>query len=211
MRASRGEEPRQRHARSAEPHHLDLEVLAERLARHESDAGKDDDRDGWQAATALVLAPHDPSPAIAFIRRAERAGDRWSGDMALPGGTRDPGDPDLATTAIRETAEEVGLELGAPLTRLPDHGGRLSGGTVASFVHVLEQRPPLVPDPREVAEALWIPLADLLDPEASTRRRWSGMPFPAVEHEGRVIWGLTHRILGEFLDVVGLAWPPRRG
>ncbi len=191
---------------------LGVAELRDRLERHSSAAGSRDPRRGWQAATAVVVAPHDTAPAIAFIRRAERPGDRWSGDMALPGGTRDATDPDLATTAARETREEIGLTLGEPLTRLPDQVGRTSGGTIASFVHVLDQRPSLVPDPDEVAEALWIPLDQLVAARAATRFRRGGIPFPAVEHDGRIIWGLTHRIVGTFLHAVGLEWPSvRRG
>jgi 8-oxo-dGTP pyrophosphatase MutT (NUDIX family) len=189
---------------------LEMEDLRERLAsHHDPRAGSQDARRGWQAATALVIAPHEPAPAIAFIRRTDRPGDRWSGDMALPGGTRDDVDPDLAATAVRETREEVGLELGEAITRLPDQRGRVTRGLVATFVHVLDERPRLEPDPHEVAEALWIPLDRLLDPTAVSRTRWNGLPFPALEHEGRVIWGLTHRIIGSFLEVVGLELPPR--
>ncbi len=50
-------------------------------------------------------------PEILFIKRAGRAGDRWSGHTALPGGRRDAPDADDRATAIRETQEEVGLDL----------------------------------------------------------------------------------------------------
>ena len=50
-------------------------------------------------------------PEILFIKRAGRAGDRWSGHTALPGGRRDPLDADDRAAAIRETMEEVGLDL----------------------------------------------------------------------------------------------------
>jgi 8-oxo-dGTP pyrophosphatase MutT (NUDIX family) len=48
---------------------------------------------------------------ILFIKRAGRVGDRWSGHTALPGGRRDPTDADDRAAAIRETKEEVGLDL----------------------------------------------------------------------------------------------------
>ncbi|HEU5170288.1 MAG TPA: NUDIX domain-containing protein, partial [Gemmatimonadales bacterium] len=60
-------------------------------------------------AFVLVAEPD----ALLLIRRAERAGDPWSGQMGLPGGRHHPGDPDLLATAIRETEEEVGLALDA--------------------------------------------------------------------------------------------------
>lgn len=50
-------------------------------------------------------------PEILFIKRAGRVGDRWSGHVAFPGGRRDPPDVDDRATAIRETREEVGLDL----------------------------------------------------------------------------------------------------
>ncbi len=185
---------------------LDVEVekLQEGLRHYHSRAGAQDDRPGWQAATALVVAPHGPTSAIALIRRAEREGDRWSGDMALPGGVRAPSDRDLAATAARETREEIGVALGDPVARLPDQRGRVSRGTIATFVHILDRRPELTPDPAEVAEALWIPVGHLVDPSAATRFRRKGVSFPAIDHDGRIIWGLTHRILSSFLDVAGI-------
>lgn len=50
-------------------------------------------------------------PEVLFIKRATREGDRWSGHVALPGGGRDPSDVDDRAVAIRETMEEVGLDL----------------------------------------------------------------------------------------------------
>ena len=50
-------------------------------------------------------------PEVLFIKRAGRAGDRWSGHTALPGGKRDPEDADDLAAAVRETKEEVGLDL----------------------------------------------------------------------------------------------------
>lgn len=50
-------------------------------------------------------------PEVAFIKRAARVGDRWTSHVALPGGKRDPEDEDDRYTAIRETSEEIGLDL----------------------------------------------------------------------------------------------------
>ena len=74
-----------------------------------------------QAAVSLVLRTAAELEVL-LIKRAESERDPWSGHMALPGGRREPGDPDLAGTAIRETAEETGVELEARGWRL----GRLA-------------------------------------------------------------------------------------
>jgi 8-oxo-dGTP pyrophosphatase MutT (NUDIX family) len=188
---------------------LDLTAVRERVARYQPEARPEGALRGWQAATALVVAPGDDHLEVAFILRTERPGDRWSGQMALPGGKRDPEDADLAATAARETREEVGLALPGPIGRLDDQGGRVSRGVVATYVFTLDDRPPMTPHPDEVAEALWIPLPALFAPEAAVRFRWGGIPFPALDHEGRIIWGLTHRILGSFADALGMRLPRR--
>lgn len=50
-------------------------------------------------------------PEAVFIKRAARVGDRWTSHVALPGGKRDPEDEDDKAVAIRETSEEIGLDL----------------------------------------------------------------------------------------------------
>src|SRR5262245_51874152 len=65
------------------------------------------------AAVAVILHDGDEGVETLFIHRAVRAGDVWSGQIAFPGGRREPSDTDLLATAIRETREEVGVDLSA--------------------------------------------------------------------------------------------------
>jgi 8-oxo-dGTP pyrophosphatase MutT (NUDIX family) len=190
-----------------DPLRLRVDEVAARIGHHRDGRAAVHPDHPWQAAVALVLAPGEDGLAVAFIERAARPGDRWSGHMAFPGGKRDPGDRDLAETAARETAEEVALELPEPIGRLADQRGRVTAGLVATFVYTLEDRPPLTPQPSEVAAADWIPLAWLFDPANAVKHRFLGVPFPGVAHRERVIWGLTHRILDDFASRVGLALP----
>lgn len=167
----------------------------------------------FHAATALVLS-REPDPRLVVIHRATRDGDPWSGHAALPGGRHDEADGDLATTARRETAEEVGLHLGDPVGQLDDIGGRTHLGVVSPFVFAVDDAHPLVPEPGEVAAAHWVPLRVLTDPAHRTRHPnrhvgpWPAWSWPTglqAPLDDLVIWGLTHRTLTNFLEVADLA------
>ena len=88
------------------------------------------------AAVAMVFAGDAKAPDLCVIRRAERAGDPWSGQMAFPGGKSEPQDDSLRHAAERETLEEVGLKLraGQFVGALP-HSPVRSGGdeSIASY------------------------------------------------------------------------------
>jgi 8-oxo-dGTP pyrophosphatase MutT (NUDIX family) len=173
---------------------------------------------GTHAAVAAVLregAGHDGGGGaeVLLIRRAEREGDPWSGHMAFPGGRRDPGDADLLATALRETREEVGLDLGARgtlLGRLDDlqaiSRSRPTGMTITPFVFSLSGEVALTFDPEEVAEALWVPLAPLARGEGAGtvvyEREAGPVELPCWRVGGRVVWGLTHRMLQALFEVL---------
>ncbi len=189
------------------PDYLDIDAIRARVADYEPRARPDGHRSVW-AATALVVASGDRGPDVAFIQRPSRSGDRWSGQMALPGGKCDPGDGSAICTARREAREEVGVVLPDPAGRLDDVRGRTHRGIVATYVFGLDERPALRPAPSEVEAAVWIPLTTLLSPAAAFRYPWGGIGrFPAIRHEQYVIWGLTHRILSSFAQALGLELP----
>jgi 8-oxo-dGTP pyrophosphatase MutT (NUDIX family) len=157
------------------------------------------------AAVAVVIVP-DPD-SILLIRRAERTGDPWSGHMALPGGRRDPADRDLVATAIREIAEEVGIELShadlsGPLEDVIPRTPVLPPIAVRPFVFLPAARPELVLNP-EVASACWVPLVDLMEPGAHrpVKLEVAGQSreVQAYQLQDAVIWGMTERILTALL------------
>jgi 8-oxo-dGTP pyrophosphatase MutT (NUDIX family) len=173
-------------------------ALAGREPRREADAQH-------RAAVAAVLrAPAHPE--VLLIRRAEHPLDPWSGHMAFPGGRRDPRDRDLLDTALRETREEVGIDLGRDarlLGRLDDvpavAKGRLMGMAIAPFVFELGDPTAEARANEEVQEVLWAPLDPLMRGEADTTIAypWEGEPMqlPAFDVRGRIVWGLTYQML----------------
>jgi 8-oxo-dGTP pyrophosphatase MutT (NUDIX family) len=162
-----------------------------------------------ETAVALVLTPGKSGLDALFIRRAVRSDDPWSGHIALPGGRREPTDADLLATAVRETKEEVGVVLPAadllgPLDDLAPSVPRLPPLVIRPYVFGLETRPDArVSD--EVAETMWIPLAELPACAGTTAVPIRGVPIevPCFDRGGVVIWGLTYRILLGFLPLVG--------
>lgn len=161
-----------------------------------------------RAAVAVIAAPNPDS--ILLIRRAERAGDPWSGQMGLPGGRSGPADGDLLDTAIREANEEVGVVLPPEslLGTLDDVAPRtphLPPLMVRPFVFALGAQPEIQPN-AEVAEFHWVAIETLLDPGAyrPVRIELRGLTreFPAY-HVGPIpVWGMTERILAPLVDLL---------
>ena len=190
---------------------MTVDFVSERLRRHRPVVV--DGTAYARAAVAVVLRDGDDGAEFVVIHRAHRRGDPWSGHMALPGGRQDAADPDLPTTAARETREEVGVDLAqhgqlrGALDDLRAIGrGRPLDLIITPFVYVLTAPVTLTPNHREVQSAFWVPLAALRHDDARgtyrQRRLGQDMEYPAFVYQGHTIWGLTHRILTGLLDVL---------
>jgi 8-oxo-dGTP pyrophosphatase MutT (NUDIX family) len=163
-----------------------------------------------EAAVALLVRPRE-SLELLLIRRAELQGDPWSGHVALPGGRRAGPDQDLLVTACREVEEEIGV----PLRRIGTFVGALDEITpatpllppivIAPFVLAVPPATRAHPDPREVQAALWVPVDALRDTralsEVSIELPDGTGSFPSLVYEDYTIWGLTYRILTQFLEL----------
>jgi len=191
---------------------LSLARIAALLRERPSSASPSSTVDG-RAAVALVLRFEADAPSVLLMTRAERAGDRWSGQVSFPGGREEEGDEDLLTTAMRETREEVGLDLESGARLLGRLGtiqararGRLLPLTIDPFVFLQTQDDPLALG-EEAVETFWFPLTNAAAGEySSTFELAAGeckRTLPCWRFESRIIWGLTYEMLHGFLALAG--------
>ncbi len=165
-----------------------------------------------RAAVAVILRDGGDGPELLLMRRAERLGDRWSGQISLPGGMASPDDAHTRATAVRETLEEVGLDLrahGVLLGRSDDQiamaKGRKLPLAITPWVFHVAEPPPL--QLNEEAEAtFWLPLAPLVvgayDDVYDYELAGMHHRLPAWRFEHYVVWGLTHRMISRLLQIV---------
>src|SRR5688572_303822 len=162
-----------------------------------------------EAAIALVLRLGAlGEPELLMIKRAEADRDPWSGHVACPGGRKEPGDRDLAHTAMRETREETGIDLagvGRLLGTLDDLSPRtpvLPPIVIRPFVVVVPSEVEIVQS-REVAAAFWVPLSSLQQATSwrmgTVQVRGVAREVSTFTHGEYLVWGLTERVLREIL------------
>lgn len=184
-----------------------------------------DDRDGARTVTrrvttalpvrdaaALVLIhPDAAGDAVVVLTRRHDGTHRHAGQVSFPGGRRDPGDDFPTGTALREAAEEVGLDLARDPVRimgtLDPIDVRVSGFLLVPVVAVAERTPALRADPHEVERIIHAPL-DAIVPGAPVevveeeRDGW-WLRYGAFPIDGERVWGATARALGQLGAILG--------
>lgn len=148
---------------------------------------------------------------LGFIQRAFNPEDRWSGHIAFPGGKKEESDTTDLEAALRETREEIGVELKAEelIGRLDDIQAR-KGGTmldfyIRPFVFHLDREITVTPDPAEVADFFWVPVRELINPTRQTvyevPRENGSLKLPAVSLGRELpLWGLTYMMVLNLLE-----------
>jgi 8-oxo-dGTP pyrophosphatase MutT (NUDIX family) len=173
-------------------------------------------RPGWQAghfpadsrvaAALLLLYPRDRDLAVPLTVRASGLA-RHAGQVSLPGGAMDPGET-LGQTALREAAEEIGVDPGSVrlLGELTPVHVIVSGFTLHPIVGVTDRRPAFVAAPGEVDEILEVSLDDLRDASRIGRgtriREGVAVEYPYFDLLGHQVWGATAMVLGEFICLI---------
>lgn len=191
-----------------------FDAVREALSSYASDADDPplDRSDRIQAAVSLALRGRAGDLDLLLIKRARNPRDPWSGHMALPGGRRDPRDSSLLDTAVRETLEETGLALPRSegsgflgrLERVAPSSPRLPAISISPFVFGVGAEAVARVASGEVERVVWVGLDELRDP-ATTGKVEIELPggprvFPCLRVADEIVWGLTYRIVTDFLD-----------
>jgi len=178
---------------------LDYVYSIERLSRVLKPVSTEQDAD---AAVALLLKhANEEGFRILLVKRAENPVDPWSGQMAFPGGKRSPEDQSLRQTVVRETLEETNINLldrcrflgvmtALTSTQRPEM-------KILPFVILLEHEPSIRLNEKELEGFVWISLEELIQHKGTFK--FSFGKFPAYIVGSTVIWGLTYRILENFV------------
>jgi 8-oxo-dGTP pyrophosphatase MutT (NUDIX family) len=188
----------------AGPTALDPEILATG-AEQPAWVGRGIDGPSRDAAVLVLVYP-DAAGEATLVLTVRPEGDlRHAGQISFPGGAADPGDDFPVGTALREAAEEVGLDAEAAGVRVAGRldvvDVRVSGFMLVPVVALAEREPVLIPDAREVAAILRVPVRrflpsapiEIVEAERDGWRMRYGA-FPVGEHR---IWGATARVLGQ--------------
>ncbi len=164
-----------------------------------------------RAAVAALLRYEREAPDVLLMQRATRSGDRWSGQISFPGGREEDHDEDLLATAVRETREEVGVDLASSARLLGRTDavraiarGKVLPMSITPFVFV-ETAPSQLALNHEAVAAFWFPLGRAASGELDDTYEYRAGPvhlsLPCWRFEDRVVWGLTHRMLRSLIEL----------
>jgi 8-oxo-dGTP pyrophosphatase MutT (NUDIX family) len=163
--------------------------------------------DKTPAAVLVPLLAVDGAMHVLYTRRSASL-PHHQGQVAFPGGTHDLADVDLVATALREAHEEVGLlpEDVRVVGLLDDIETMTSRFVITPVVGTVPHPYRWRPRAGEVDHIFTVPVADLLSPDAERQETWDfggrAVPIDLFPAGGQVIWGATHRITRNLLDIV---------
>ena len=154
-------------------------------------------------ASVLIII-FGKEPMVLMTERAKTM-NHHAGEISFPGGTFEKRDGDLLQTAIRETKEEIGIEIlrSMVIGQLDPVTTLNSGFTITPFIVILDELPKIIFN-SEIASILRIPLFSLLktiedDKDPSHK---SIMEMHSFKFENHLIWGASARMLKQILNKI---------
>ncbi len=188
-----------------------LRDLARAAERMEVPAGLRPPADGGRHSAILILfGDPGPGPDVLLVQRSNSLR-RHAGQPAFPGGVIEAEDDGPIGAALREAAEEAGVDPGGVdvIALLPDLYISRSGYRVSPVLAWWREPVPVAPgDPAEVASVARVPVADLADPGRRLMIRYpSGQAGPAFQAGEMLIWGFTAFVIDRLLAMGGWERP----
>jgi 8-oxo-dGTP pyrophosphatase MutT (NUDIX family) len=163
------------------------------------------------AAVLVLIVPDAEGEASVILTERVVGGRYHSGEVSFPGGRAEPGDQDVIETALREAAEEVGLDAAGAgvevLGTLEPVWIPVSGFRLTPVVATAPRLPALFPAPAEVSRIVAAPLSAFL-PDAEIRIVHAqiadrSLRYGAYPVEDLLVWGATARVLGQLGAILG--------
>lgn len=160
----------------------------------------------YESAVLVLLFPVGKEIRICLIRRPASMKNH-AGQIALPGGKRERDDKDLIHTALREAAEEIGIDQGSVrvLGLLSSVYVQISDFLITPVLGWLDSAPEFRIDPSEVDEMILVSFGDIAVKENRQEKdmdtRTGRIRVPGYEIDGKFIWGATAMILAELDDI----------
>jgi 8-oxo-dGTP pyrophosphatase MutT (NUDIX family) len=153
---------------------------------------------------ALFANPPRETPHLWLVRRSEGVRTH-RGQIALPGGKREPKDADFLATALRESHEEIGLHPDeVDVLGVLDDRETSTGYLITPYVGWIAK--PFTPEPlaSEVARVFAVPLSAFAEEPRRTRVPWQGAEREVLSYEvaGEMVWGATASILRHFIELI---------
>jgi 8-oxo-dGTP pyrophosphatase MutT (NUDIX family) len=159
-----------------------------------------------ESSVAVILVNLEE---IILIQRPEYEGNH-SGQVSFPGGKKEESDQDLFETALRESQEEIGIQLPREnyLGKLTPVFIPVSNFHVEAHVFILQEQPNFIKDDYEVSEIFSIKITELLDDskvkytDMKINREYTLNNIPYFDLENKIIWGATALILNELKELL---------
>lgn len=194
---------------------LNIEQIKNRLTDHRPQVVEQ--KSDRRAAVAMLLRNNGHETEVLLIRRAEHDKDPWSGDLSFPGGRIEDLDPSPRAAAERETWEEIGLRLNEDnyLGQSDDLAGAYLSVHISCFIYQVNSSTQFKLN-GEVVDLFWVSIRTLLDPQRNQQLtffyRGQDRTHPAInlsEWTERPLWGITYRLLDNFLNLFDLSFTYR--
>jgi 8-oxo-dGTP pyrophosphatase MutT (NUDIX family)/ribosomal protein S18 acetylase RimI-like enzyme len=171
---------------------------------------------GRPAAVLVLLFPDTEGQARVLLTTRVPHGIQHAGEVSFPGGSAEEDDTDPIATALREAAEEVGLDptaCGLSVTGVLEvFALTVSGYRITPVLALADRRPEFRPNPREVGRIVEAPVEAFL-PDAPVELeerviRERLVRYGAYPVAGERVWGATARMLGQLGSLLAVDRAP---